>query len=121
MHQPQRDEACPPIHNEDGLPTDDDFDSTSDSDLDSLFDSSDEADTASDTDSESPLEEVGNNTDDDDDDLFDGEVRHPPEYYIAASANLDVGRLRQKRYSPKTQARLDVVKEHHDQYVPHRD
>jgi hypothetical protein len=110
MHQPQHDESCLPISDKECLPIDDEFDSTSDSDLDSIFDSSDdEADTASDTDLE-----VGNNTDDDDDDLFDGEVRHPPEYYIAASANLDVGRLRQKRYSPKTQGRLDWVKEHHD-------
>jgi hypothetical protein len=106
----------------DCVPIDDDLDSTCNTDLDSLFDSSDdEADSASDTDSESPLEEVSNNTEDDDDDLFDDEVRYPPEYYIAASANLDVSRLRQERYSPKTQARLDVVKEHHDRYVPHGD
>ncbi|KAM0124767.1 hypothetical protein ACHAO1_010922 [Botrytis cinerea] len=65
-----------------------------------------------------PLKEVGDNTDDDDDDdddLFEGEVRrHPPEYYLAAAASLDVGRLRQKRYSPKTQIQLDTVKEHFD-------
>jgi hypothetical protein len=111
MHQPR--------HDEDYLPIDDESDSTSDSDTDSLFDGiDDEADTASDTD----LEEVDSNTDDDDDDdLFDDEVRHPPEYYIAASANLDVGRLRQKRYSPKTQGRLDWVKDHHDQYSPNLD
>jgi hypothetical protein len=114
MHQPRHDEDYPPI--------DDESDSTSDSDTDSLFDSSDdEADTASDTDLDSPLEEVNSNTDDDDDDLFDDEVRHPPEYYLAASANLDVGRLRQKRYSPKTQGRLDWVKDHHDQYEPNVD
>ena len=113
MHQPR--------HDEDYLPIDDESDSTSDSDTDGLFDNSDnEADTASDTDLDSPLEEVNSNTDDDDD-LFDDEVRHPPEYYLAASANLDVGRLRQKRYSPKTQGRLDWVKDHHDQYEPNVD
>jgi hypothetical protein len=97
-----------PPHNEDSLPVDDESDSASDFDTDSLFDDSDdEADTASDTDLENPLEEVNNNTDDDDDDLFDDEVRHPPEYYLTTEANLDVGRLRQKRYSPKTQKRLD--------------
>jgi hypothetical protein len=107
MHQPQHDEAY--------LPIDDESDSTSDSDTDSLFDSSDdEADTASDTDGDQSLEEVDSNADDTND-LFDDEVRHPPKYYIAASANLDVGRLRQKRYSPKTQSRLDWVKDHHDQ------
>ena len=109
-------EACLPLNDEEYLHIDDDSDSTSNSDADSLFDRSDN-EVTSDTDSESLLE-VDNNTDNDDDDLFDGEVRHPPEYYLAASANLDVGRLRQKRYSPKTQGRLDWVKDHHDQYVP---
>lgn len=118
MQQPQHDEACLPL-NDDFVHIDGDFDSTSDSDTDSLFDHSDSE--ASDTDLESLLEEVNNNTDDDDDDLFDGEVRHPPEYYIAKSDNLDVKRLRQKRYSPKTQERLDWVKEHHDRYMPHGD
>ncbi|KAH8670388.1 hypothetical protein BGZ60DRAFT_515044 [Tricladium varicosporioides] len=70
------------------------------------------AGTASDTDSNSPLEDVDNNTDGDDDDLFGGEVRHPPEYCIAKSESLDIGRLRQKRYSPKTQDALAWVKEH---------
>ncbi|KAG9236200.1 hypothetical protein BJ875DRAFT_503499 [Amylocarpus encephaloides] len=98
---------------------DDVSDSTSESGTDNLFDSSDDdkTDTTSDVDSESPLEEFDNNADDnDDDDLFDGEVRHPPEYYLATSSNLDIGRLRQKRYSPKTKGRLDWVKDHHDQY-----
>jgi hypothetical protein len=121
MHQPQHDEACLHLNDEDYLPIDE-FDSTSDSDADSLFDSSDnKADTASDTDLESALEDVNNNTDDHEDDLFDGEVRHPPEHYLAASANLDVGRLRQKRYSPKTQGRLDWVKDYHDRYKPNVD
>lgn len=126
MQQPQHEEACPAINDEDGLRTYNDFDSTSNSDLGSFFDSSDnEADTISDTDSESPFKEVGDNTNDDDDDdnddLFEGEVRHPPEYYLAAAASLDAGRLRQKRYSPKTQIQLNMVKEHYDQYVSHGD
>jgi len=113
MHWPRLDE--------DYLPTDNESDSTSDSDTDSLFDSSDdEVDTASDTDLDNPLEEVNSNTDDDDD-LFDDEVRHPPEYCLAAAANLDVGRLRQKRYSPRTQSRLDWVKDQHNQYEPNLD
>ena len=121
--QPHRyDEACLPLIDRDYLSIEDEFDSTSDSDPDNLCDSSeDEADTASDTGSESRLEEIDNSIDNDDDDLSDdlsdSDVRHPPEYYIAASANLDVGRLRQKRYSPKTQDRLDWVLEHCDKYV----
>jgi hypothetical protein len=103
MHQPQHDEDV-----------DYEFDSSSDSDQDNLFDSDDEA--SSDTDLESLLEEVDNNPDDDDD-LFNDEIQHPPEYYIAKSNNLDVGRLRQKHYSLKTQDRPNWVKEHYEQYV----
>jgi hypothetical protein len=99
MHQPRHDKDYLSINNE--------SDSTSNFDTDSLFDSSDDkADTASNTNLDSPLEEVNSNTNDDDD-LFDDKVQHLPKYYLAASANLDVGRLWQKRYSPKTQGRLD--------------
>jgi hypothetical protein len=66
MHEPQHNKACLPLNNEDYLPIDDEFDSTSDSDAESLFDSSDnEAKTSSDTDSENLLEEVDGNADDD--------------------------------------------------------
>jgi hypothetical protein len=92
------------------VPTLDD-ESTADSDTDSLFD--DEVDSRTDTDLDSVLAEEDS---DDDDDVFDDEVRYPPEHYRAKAANLDVQRLRQKRYSPKTQAQLDRVKEHYDQY-----
>lgn len=65
MHRPRHDEDC--------IPIDDESDSASDSDTDSLFDGSDdEADTASDPDLESPLEV--NSIIDDDNDLFDDEV-----------------------------------------------
>lgn len=101
-------------YDEDILPTDDETNSTSDSDTDGVFDSSDdETDITSDTEPESLSEEVDSDTDDD---LFDDEVRHPPEHYLAAAANLDVRRLRQRRYSPRTQARLDWVKDHHNRY-----
>jgi hypothetical protein len=105
MRQDQRDETSPSINDDsydaNYLPFDDDYDSISDSDPNSLFDNSIEPDTASDNESESVLEELDEKSDDDE--LFDDEVRRPPEYYIAASASLDVGRLRQKRYSIKTQ------------------
>jgi hypothetical protein len=122
MQPRQHNEFCLPLNDEDNLLIDDDFDSAGDSDPDSLFDSSDdEVETASNTNSESLLDEVDDNTDNDDDDLFDGELRHPPEYYIAKSNNLDVGRLRQKRYSPKMQDALDWIKEHHEKYVLYGD
>ncbi|CZR66010.1 uncharacterized protein PAC_15910 [Phialocephala subalpina] len=70
-----------------------DGENISDSDTDSLFD--DEADSGTDTDLDSVLAEEDS---DDDNDVFDDE------------------RLRQKRYSPKTQAQLDLAKEHYDQY-----
>ena len=95
------------------VPTVDD-ESSSDSDTDGLFE--DEADSGTDTDLDSLLAEEDS---DDDDDLYDDEVRHPPEHYRANAANLDVQRLRQKRYSDKTLAQLKRVKEHHDQYKQH--
>jgi hypothetical protein len=84
--------------------------STSGSYTDSLFD--DEAGSGTDTD----LDSFVTGDSDDDDDLYDDEVRHPPDHYRANAATLDVQRLRQRRYSPKTQAQLDRVKEHHEQY-----
>jgi hypothetical protein len=99
-------------HNEDLPSTDDENDSTTDADTDSLFDSSDddETDITSGADTDSPSE-IDDDTDDDAS-LFDDEVRHPPEHYLIAAANLDVKRLRQQRFSPKTRDRLIVVKEH---------
>jgi hypothetical protein len=98
-------------HNEDLPSTDDETDSTTDADTDSLFDGSDDDETditsGADTDSLSEIDDS-----DDDASLFDDEVRHPPEHYLTAAANLNVQRLRHQRYSPKTQDRLDWVKEH---------
>ena len=78
------------------VPTLDD-ESTSDSGTDSLFNN--EEDSETDTDLDSLLAEEGS---DDDNDLFDDEVRHHLEHYYANVVNLDVQRLWQKRYSPKT-------------------
>jgi len=72
--------------------------STSDSGIDSLF-NDDEEESKIDTDLDSLLAEGDS---DDDNDLFDDEVQHPLEHYYANATNLDVQRLRQKRYSPKT-------------------
>jgi hypothetical protein len=73
-----------------------------DDETDSLFDSSDddETDFTSDADTNSLLE-IDNDTDDDAS-LFDDEVRHPLEYYLAGALNFNVNRLRQRRCSPKT-------------------
>jgi len=94
-------------YNKDVLPTDEEIDSTADTDIDSLFDSSDDdkTDIISDA-STGSLSEINDDTDNDAS-LFNGEVRHPPEHYLARAANVNVQRLRQRRYSPKTQDRLD--------------
>ena len=96
--------------NEDFLPIDDKTDGTTDDETDSLFDESD--DDAADTDD---TEILSNESDSDTDDeawLSDDEGPRPPEYYLAEAAGLDVKRLRQRRYSPKTQERLDWVRDH---------
>ncbi|EGE80241.2 hypothetical protein BDDG_03182 [Blastomyces dermatitidis ATCC 18188] len=60
------------------------------------------------------------NSDDDGEWLQNQEEEHPPEYYLQLAASLDTSKLRQLRYSPNTQARLDWVEEHwkeHCSYV----
>ena len=89
------------------LSSDDEADRTTDNDSDGLFDdSSDETDITTDYDTDS-LSENSNDDTDDEVLLFGDEERHPPEYYLNRAANLDPQRLRQKRYKPKTQDRLD--------------
>lgn len=98
--------------NED-MPTDDESDSTTVVNSDTFSD--DETDSTTEVDSDI----FSDHSDDDTDDeasLFNDEERHPPEYYLVESASLDVSRLRQRRYSPKTQGRLDWVKEHWDRW-----
>ncbi|KAG4442173.1 hypothetical protein IFR05_002331 [Cadophora sp. M221] len=76
--------------------------STSDLDTNSLF--NDEAGSGTDTDLDSLVAEENS---DNDADLFDNEVRYSSKHYRANAATLDVQRLQQRRYSPKTQAQLD--------------
>lgn len=75
----------------------------------------DEADSTSNDGTDSPFDESDDSTDDDEW-LFDDEERHPPEHYLSEAATLDVTRLRQRRYSPRTQGRLDWVREHCVEY-----
>ncbi|CRG92724.1 Putative membrane protein ycf1 [Talaromyces islandicus] len=76
-----------------GNPSDDSSDSSVEDDSDDDTDGDD---------SEDEDEDQG-----EDDCLFEDEVEHPPEYYLAAAENLDVSQLRQERYSPKTRKQLD--------------
>ena len=99
-----------PPRDDDLLLTDDESDSTTDDETESLFNESD--DDLDDTDDT----EIQSNESDSDTDveacLSDDEGPRPPEHYLAEAASLDVKRLRQRRYSPKTQERLDWVKDH---------
>lgn len=61
----------------------------------SVFDPSSESETESEDESEDELVSE------------DEEEQLPPEYYLHEAESLDVSQLRQKRYSPKTQERLD--------------
>jgi hypothetical protein len=93
-------------HNEDSPSTDDESDGTTDNETGSLFDESD--DDTDDTDDTEILPDES----DSEACSSDEEGPRPPEYYLAEAANLNVKRLRQRRYSPKTQDRLDWVKDH---------
>jgi hypothetical protein len=85
-----------PRVNKDFLPSEDESGSTTDT----TIDSDDFSDDSSDGDT------------DDEAWLFDEVEGRLVEYYLNESANLDVARLRQKRYRPRIQGRLDWVKEH---------
>ena len=84
-------------------------DDTTDDETYSLFDENEDG-----TDDTDGTEVLTDESDSDADDawLFDDVCKRPPEYYLAEGASLDVNCLRQQRYSPKTQDRLDWVKEH---------
>jgi hypothetical protein len=103
-----------PHYESDSLTSDDETDSTADPETDSLFDSCDDKTSATINSNKTIV--VDESDSDSDASLFEDEVRHPPEYYLTAAAKVDVRRLRSRRYSPKTQDRLDWVKEHHDWY-----
>src|ERR1700730_17317771 len=99
-----------PRHDEDFLAMNEESDGTTDDETDSLFDESDDN-----TDNTEDTEVLPDESDGDTDDeawLFDDECRRPQEYCLAEAASLDVKRLRQRRYSPRTQDRLDWVKDH---------
>ncbi|KAI2734345.1 hypothetical protein DTO013E5_10161 [Penicillium roqueforti] len=61
----------------------------------SVFDSSSESESESEVESKDDLASE------------DKEEQLPPEYYLHEAESLDISQLRHKRYSPKTQERLD--------------
>jgi hypothetical protein len=65
----------------------------------SVFDSSSESESESEVESENESE-ADLSSDDEEEQL-------PPEYYLHEAESLDTSQLRKKRYSPKTQERLD--------------
>jgi hypothetical protein len=94
-----------PRHDEDFLPMNKESNGTTDDKSNSLFDKSN-----NNTDDTEDTEVLLNESDSDTNDeawLFDNVCKRPLEHYLAEAASLDVKRLRQRRYSPKTQERLD--------------
>ncbi|KUL81434.1 hypothetical protein ZTR_09552, partial [Talaromyces verruculosus] len=91
---------------------DDESDSDASSVLSQIF-----SDKGSDDESASELEPDEEGSDDesvsDDDDLHD-EGQLPAAEYLAIAENLNVSQLRQKRYSPTTQDKLDETHEYWD-------
>ncbi|EDN05279.1 conserved hypothetical protein [Histoplasma mississippiense (nom. inval.)] len=59
--------------------------------------------------------ESGSVSDDEDDD--DGQL--PAEHYLALAESLDIAQLRQKRYSPNTQEKLDETRDYWERYCRH--
>lgn len=81
------------------------IESDASSDISEIF-----SDSGSDSESNSDLELDSEDSEDDedlDDDLVHDEGQQPSEHYLGEAENLDVSRLRQKRYSDKTQEKLD--------------
>ncbi|KAJ5283267.1 hypothetical protein N7505_001247 [Penicillium chrysogenum] len=70
----------------------------------SVFDSSSESESESEVESEDDLASE------------DEEEQLPPEYYLHEAESLDVSQLRHKRYSPKTQERLDEAQHFWDEF-----
>lgn len=65
----------------------------------------------SDDESEKDLDSEDSDSDEEEDHfLYEDEVEHPPEYYLAAADTLDVSQLRQQRYSPRTQEKLEETR-----------
>lgn len=78
---------------------------------------SDSSTAPSDVDSSESEPDSDDESDDESEDelaLEDEEEQLSPEYYLQEAEALDVSRLRQKRYSPKTQERLDETQDFWD-------
>lgn len=67
-----------------------------------------------DTSGESELESESDDESEDELTLEDEEEQLSPEHYLREAESLDVSKLRQKRYSPKTQERLDETQDFWD-------
>ena len=80
------------------------------SDLSAIFtDNGSESEFNSDSEPES---EDSDDENDSRDDSYTDEGQRPPEHYLAEAEGLDVSQLRQKRYSDKTQEKLDETVMH---------
>ncbi|OQD78924.1 hypothetical protein PENANT_c071G10263 [Penicillium antarcticum] len=76
----------------------------------------DSSTTPGDSDSSSESESENESESEDDLALEDEEKQLPPEHYLQEAECLDVSLLRQKRYSPRTQEKLDETREYWDKF-----
>jgi Ran GTPase-activating protein (RanGAP) involved in mRNA processing and transport len=94
------------------------FDNESDAstDLPEIFSNgasdTDSSTTPSDSDSSSDSESESEDESEDDLALEVEETQLPPEHYLQEAECLDVSQLRQKRYSPRTQDKLDETRDY---------
>ncbi|KAJ5640364.1 uncharacterized protein N7484_008226 [Penicillium longicatenatum] len=86
------------------------------SDASSIF-----SDNESESESNSDLETESDDSDDEDspDDFDTDKGQLPPEHYLAEAEGLDVSRLRQKRYSDKTEEQLNDTSAYWNRYCEH--
>lgn len=93
-----------------------DNDSDSGSDVSDVF-SDDGNDNSSDSGSETNSGDDGSDDSDTDSIIDDGEAQEfSAEHYLQEAECFDVSRLRQKRYSPRTQEKLDKAREYWEWY-----
>ncbi|RHZ58146.1 DUF3435 domain-containing protein [Aspergillus thermomutatus] len=98
-------------------PVGSDDDSGSTTDVPDIFSADDATDESSDSASEPDSDNDPEDLSDDDSILDDEEERElPAAYFLQEAECLDVSQLRQKRYSPRTQAKLDETRDYWDRF-----
>ncbi|KAJ5111736.1 hypothetical protein NUU61_001366 [Penicillium alfredii] len=85
-------------------------------DLPDIFSNDASEDDSSSSDPDLGVDIESDDESDDDSILGDEEEQPTPEYYLQEAENLDVSQLRQQRYSPRTQNKLDETRDYWDRF-----